>query len=282
MIEILGAAIFVLFVWWFSTGAVLHVSRVVREPIRGRTLALSSMVLLGSWAGLALTSSVLSVGSVVLSFCFVIGVWGWHEFMFLTGVITGERRERCPEGAQGFERFRYAFAVLSHHELTLLVSLLVIALVTWGGDNSYGLIAFVILWLMRLSAKFNLFFGVPHFGHELLPERLAYLCSYFRKRRVTAFYWWSLVISGLSAGTFVATLALAKDLGRPDTVGIVIVTSLLVLAMVEHAFMALPLQDTLLWRWAVPRAAAYRAGAAVPQPAGVRSSSGEGKGVSTC
>lgn len=268
MIEILAASVFVLFVWWFSTGAVLHVSRVVRKPDRGWSLAVSGIILVGSWAGLALTSSVLSIPSVVGSFCCVIGVWAWHEYMFLTGVITGNRRETCPEDAEGLQRFRYAFAVLRHHEIALLVSLIVVTLLTWGGDNPYGLVAFLILWVMRLSAKFNLFFGVPHFGHEMLPDKLAYLCSYFRKRRVTAFYWLSLLLSSVAVAGCVAMLVLTDGLTRPDVVGLVIVTSLLMLAIIEHAFMALPFKDTQLWRWAMATHAVEHAGEHASERAG--------------
>ena len=181
MIEIIGSVVFVTFAWWFSTGAVILLARLGREW-QTWTMAIAFLVLAGSLFGLYAASAATTTENVVIAFCCVIGIWAWHELTFLLGVITGPRREPCSGSAFGWSRFRQAFAVLRHHELALVGMLVVIIGLTWNGENKYGLAAFALLWVMRLSAKLNLYFGVPHFSVDLLPDRLAYLASYFRQR----------------------------------------------------------------------------------------------------
>jgi hypothetical protein len=48
---------------------------------------------------------------------------------------------------------------------------------------------------MRFSAKMNLFFGVPEVGEQYLPRHLAYLASYFKKGRLSPFFFVSVVAS---------------------------------------------------------------------------------------
>ena len=48
-----------------------------------------------------------------------------------------------------------------------------------AGTNRYGLWTFLVLWIMRQSAKLNLFFGVPNLGEQYLPAHLQEALSYF-------------------------------------------------------------------------------------------------------
>ena len=41
---------------------------------------------------------------------------------------------------------------------------------TWGGANQVGTWTFLVLWVMRLSAKLNVFLGVPNLT-ERVPAR---------------------------------------------------------------------------------------------------------------
>jgi putative photosynthetic complex assembly protein 2 len=41
--------------------------------------------------------------------------------------------------------------------------------------NQVGTGTFAVLWVMRISAKLNLFLGVRNLSEELLPPHLAYL-----------------------------------------------------------------------------------------------------------
>ncbi len=242
--------LFVVFVWWFTTGLVMLLGRL---PARTHpfSLAAATVMLLASLVGLTLSSAVVTTPNVVITFCCVVGIWAWHEMAFLFGYVTGTRVERCPEWASGWTRFRFAFAALSHHELALLATFIVVALLTWGGENLYGLGAFAILWLMRITAKLNLFLGVPHFSTDVLPMRLAYLASYFRKRQVRAFFLTTLLLSSSVAAYLIWLTVVTPDLGTADLVAMIMLISLLLLAILEHLFMAVPFADIALWRWAL-------------------------------
>ncbi|MDZ7599695.1 MAG: DUF3623 family protein [Desulfobacterales bacterium] len=52
----------------------------------------------------------------------------------------------------------------------------------WPRDaaNPFGLWTFAVLFFARVSAKLNLFFGVPRINTEFLPRPLAHLPSHFR------------------------------------------------------------------------------------------------------
>ena len=62
-----------------------------------------------------------------------------------------------------------------YHELALIV------LASWwwprrpGRANRVGLWTFMVLWVMRHSAKLNIFLGVRNLGENFLPPHLAYL-----------------------------------------------------------------------------------------------------------
>jgi putative photosynthetic complex assembly protein 2 len=75
-----------------------------------------------------------------------------------------------------------------------------------------------------------------------------YLGSYFRRRRINALLPLSLLAGGAVA---VALIAAALDAGGAERVGLLLVSSMLVLALLEHLLMVTPLPPTALWRWAL-------------------------------
>jgi putative photosynthetic complex assembly protein 2 len=112
-------------------------------------------------------------------------------------------------------------------------------------------LTFLILMVMRISAKLNIFLGVPHLPEAMLPERLSYLKSYFRTRRVNPLFPFSILVSTLAA-IFLGQRALQAE--GAEAVGAALLFALLLLAILEHLFMILPLPDAALWRWARPLA----------------------------
>ncbi len=250
MWQVAGSVLFVVFVWWFITGAVMLLGRLPRWT-HPWSLAAASVGLVASIVALTVASQETTVFNVVVTFSAVIGIWAWHEMAFLFGYVTGTREEECPEWASGWTRFRFAFAALSHHELALLATFVVVVVLTWGGENLYGVGAFLILWLMRITAKLNLFLGVPHFSEDILPTRLAYLSSYFRKRQVAGFFMGTLAGSSVVAGYLIWRIVTGVDLAAADLIGMIMLASLLLLAILEHVFMAVPFADIALWRWAL-------------------------------
>jgi len=180
-----------------------------------------------------------------LSFIGALAVWGWHELAFLTGAVAGTRRVPA-SGARGLARFREGTAAVIHHEIALAVTALLLISLSWGEPNQTGAAAFALLFALRLSAKLNIFLGVPNISDELLPAHLTYLKSYFGPPRFTP----------LLALSLAGSLALAAWLGQRATAsgeaGAALLFALAALGALEHLFLALPLRDGALWRWAIP------------------------------
>jgi putative photosynthetic complex assembly protein 2 len=105
---------------------------------------------------------------------------------------------------------------------------------------------------MRTSAKLNLFFGVRNLSEEFLPTHLAYLESFFKRRRMNAFFPFAVV------SAFVGLWLLVSYASHPlvtpsQVVGSVLVGTMLALAILEHLMLVLPLDTTALWRWAIKK-----------------------------
>ena len=239
-----------LFIWWFATGAILW--RVSRADHQGRDAHLWSVLLglpllLGGFAGLAATRDDATVQAVYIAFLSALAIWGWIELAFLSGIITGPNRQPCPDGTPLPRRLWRAVGTILWHEMALLAALMAIAQYTLGGENRFGLWTFALLLGARVSAKLNLFFGVPRIHTEFLPRPLAHLASHFRHARMNWVF--PLSILGL-AGVAACWLnqAMATD-AEGAFVGHVLLTTLTILALLEHGFMVLPLPDQKLWRW---------------------------------
>jgi putative photosynthetic complex assembly protein 2 len=243
------AALFVLALWWASTGAILWVDGLPKWTFRFSISAVSALALAGLW-GLWWSSHIESRWAAYLAFSCALAVWAWHELMFLLGIITGPRKDPCPPGARGWQRFRYATAAIIHHELALALTLLTIAALAWGAPNQVGTWTFLVLWIMRLSAKLNVFLGVRNLAEEFIPEHLRYLLSYFRKARLNPLMPVSLLLAGAVFVHLVGQVA-AADATSFVLVGRTLVATILGLALLEHLFLTLPVPDSLLWRWAM-------------------------------
>jgi len=107
---------------------------------------------------------------------------------------------------------------------------------------------FALLWFMRLSAKLNLFFGVPQNGAQYLPAHLAYLASYFRTRDMSL---WFVLSMGVAMGIWFWLVWLAQQGAVAITTGWVMLATLLGLAIVEHVIMIFPWPLERLWGWAM-------------------------------
>lgn len=246
MLDPLWAVLFVLLAWWLSTGVILLLDGLPQATFRLSLGGVGVLALAGLY-GLAHSSRIDSRAGAYLGFCSALAVWAWHELAFLLGVITGPRKAPCPPAARGLVRFRFATAALLYHELALLVTLLAVLALTRGAPNQVGAHCFVVLWVMRISAKLNVFLGVRNLATEFIPAHLGYLLSYFRKARMNPLMPVSLLLSGAVLLYLIRTPAAAGA----DAVGRTLVATLLGLAVLEHVFLVLPLPDALLWRWAL-------------------------------
>ena len=176
-------------------------------------------------------------------------IWGWHEMGFLMGFVAGPNRLPCPPGASGWTRLRLATATVIHHELAIAATALLLFALTWRQANQSAPLTFLLLFALRLSAKFNLYLGVPNLSDEVFPAHLAYLKSYFRTRAFNP-----LLPVSLLAAAALAWWAWEAAEAAPAQSGAAVTATLLAglaaLGLVEHLFLVLPLRDAKMWHWA--------------------------------
>lgn len=247
---------FAVFLWWFATGAILWLDQ---RPRASHGWSLAGMSLLGllGLVGVAGTAGSADPLAAYLAFLSALAVWGWHELAFLMGVLTGPVRGPCPPGAGHWTRFKGALGAIAYHEAALALTLPLILGLTWGQPNQVGAGAFVILFVMRISAKLNVFVGAPNLTEEFIPAHLSYLKSYFGRSEfnpllpvcvaVATIGAWRLGVGALSSGSSF------------EAVGYTLLLALLALAILEHLFLVLPVQDQALWRWALRSAREHSA-----------------------
>jgi len=244
-------------IWFVATGLIAWADNRERATF-------STSLLIGSVAGIAgllvilISSLSAQVWAVYLSFIGALMVWGWHELSFLTGASAGPRRGPADPALTGVARFRQAAATVMHHEVALAVTALLLISLSWNAPNQIGATVFVLMFGMRLISKINLFVGVPNSTSEMLPEQLAYLKTYFGPSRMTLLL--GLSIAAIAGATvWFAQVALAAPVGSAEMVAASLLTTLALLGVLEHLFLALPFRDGMLWGWAYPqRKAAVR------------------------
>lgn len=247
------AALTTLFLWWFSTGIILWRVRVAdngtaRDHLNSVILGLPLLVV-GVMAAQASLAD-LSVGGIYLAFLAALALWGWIELAFLSGIITGPNTQPCPPFAPQSDRFWRAVGTIVWHEALLVTTLTGLGVATIQAANPFAFGTFALLFVARISAKLNLFLGVPRINVQFLPKPLAHLASHFRVARITALFPVS-----VSALTVFSALLLERAINveHPGmSVGYSLLTCLCLLALLEHWFMVLPLPDEKLWRWMMP------------------------------
>lgn len=238
-------------IWFVATGLIAWADNRERATF-------SASLMIGRIAGIAglivilVASLSTEVWAVYLAFIGALMVWGWHELSFLTGASAGPRRGPSDPSLTGLARFRQAAATVMHHEVALAVTALLLISLSWNVPNQIGATVFVLMFAMRLISKINLFVGVPNSTSEMLPEQLAYLKTYFGRNRMTVLL--ALSILAIAAATlWFAGLALAAPMGGAEMVGASLLTTLALLGVLEHLFLALPFRDGMLWGWAYPQ-----------------------------
>ena len=251
MQSIAAACGFALLSWWLGTGAILWLVRLRASSFRW-SLLLASVALVLGLMGAAYSMRSSGSAAAYLAFASVILMWSWHELAFLTGWLTGPRRIALQAGARGGQRLLQSIQAVAYHELALLLNFVVLWALQMGEPNHVALCTFALLWCMRVSAKLNLFLGVPQTGAQYLPAHLSYLASYFKRAAVTPFFFLTLTGSAL---TLVWLIGQVHNGLVSATTGWVLLATLLGLAIVEHVLMAFPLSIEKLWGWAMSRAA---------------------------
>ena len=248
LFEIALPVLFVVSVWWASTGVIFYLNslREASYPWSVLGAAIASLVALMIFSASLDGGRTIDIG---LAFLSAIALWGFVEMTFLMGFVTGPRRTPCPPGAVGGQRFRYAFEAIAYHEIALLAMLIGLLWVSRGAVNTVAAGTFGILWLMRLSTKLNIFFGVPNAGADLLPARISYLKSYFRQAPASRFFLPAVTVA--MAGTvWLAQHAFVAPAGGVDRTAYTMLATLAALGVIEHWFLVLAIPTNTLWAWA--------------------------------
>lgn len=247
------ASLIALFVWWFSTGAILMaVKHADRSGPSARHITVACglpMIVLGAfgfWWSLDNTT----ILGVYVAFLSALGIWGWIELAFLTGTITGPNTHVLPPHVPEWERFIRAWGTLAYHEMLLVAALITMFLTGWGHENGFGMWTFAVLFFARVSAKLNLFLGVPRINVDFLPDALAHLPSHFRDRAMNWLFPVSVTALTFAAACWLERLWAAETPG--DVTGFALLAALTLLALLEHWVMVLPVPDEKLWRWMLP------------------------------
>lgn len=247
------AALMAVFLWWFFTGAILCRVRIADRT--GGDAHIWSVILafpfamIGLW-GLHDRADDPSAMAAGLAFFAALMVWGWIELAFLSGVVTGPYKGEALANPTPGRRFLAAWGTLAYHEILLLAALTLITYMTLGHANPFGLWTFAVLFFARVSAKLNLFFGVPRINTDFLPQPLAHLKSHFRQGPPSLFLPVSILVLAGVSGLWLWRLGEAATPGAQTGYALLAVLSLL--ALLEHLFMVVPLPDDKLWRWMLP------------------------------
>lgn len=233
----------VIAIWWIGTGVVLY----IQQRLSSTRLALGIALLAVSVVSLGILMSVsleISSWNAYAGFMAAVVLWGCIELSYYSGLVAGIHQQTCPQHCSTWRRFQLALGASLWHEISVLfIGMLVIAL-HWDAPNAAGLYTFLVLWTMRWSAKLNLFFGVPNFNTDWFPARLDYAHSYIRRAPVSVFY-----IVSVSIACVVAWRLLSTSIQQPAPHSLItgLPGVLLMLAILEHFFMALPIADAKLW-----------------------------------
>lgn len=260
-------ALSAIFLWWFSTGILMW--RVRRADNQGGDAHLWSVLLglpllFGGILGLGATADDTGAQGAYLAFLSALAVWAWAELAFLSGIIAGPNTRPCPPFTPLGERFLRAIGTILWHEALLVALLLYILTMQHDAANIFGLWTFAILFFARISAKLNLFFGVPRIHTEFLPRPLAHLSSHFLRAQMNWVF--PISVTALSYASYCWLERAGSATTDGALVGFTLLSALTLLALLEHWFMVVPLPDQKLWRWMLPEA---KPAAAAPARDGV-------------
>lgn len=238
--------------WWGSTALIARL--IVGHPQHySRLLQWFTLIGLAGLGGIVLLREVTTSGSAMASLVAALAVWSWIEVTFLTGRITGVAARTAPAtappSAGTLARATAAIAAILWHELLIIATVGVVALGTLGGANQLALLVILLLWLMRSSAKLNLFLGVRNLGAGFLPPHLRHLLEFMRQRRMNLLMPVSLLLGSALCVHF-AWLA-ATALSAHEAAAAAILATLAALATLEHLLMILPVPAEALWRWSL-------------------------------
>jgi putative photosynthetic complex assembly protein 2 len=233
----LAAIALVTVLWGVSTAVIFYLDSL---PIRtfGKSMAAATLLLVGCAVVIWILRDATSTSAIIASFTASLLAWGWTEMALYMGYVTGPRKTRCAHGCSGAKHFGHAISANLWHELTVIG----FAALIYLSGNVTALWCFMLLWLMHLSARLNVFLGVRNVSEEFVPEHMDILKGFLRRRSMNPLFPFSCV----------ALVALAVWLiVQPQDLSITMAATLVVIGLLEHALLMLPLPVERLWHWSL-------------------------------
>jgi putative photosynthetic complex assembly protein 2 len=228
---------FVVVLWGLSTAVIFYLDSLAPKTFRWSMAAATVVLMICAFAIVQLRSDN-STLAIAISFAAGLLAWGWTEMSLYMGFITGPRKHRCVDGCSGVKHFGHAVSANLWHELLVIG----FALLIWFSGNQTALWCFVMLWLMHLSARLNVFLGVRNVSAEFVPEHMDVLKGFLRRRNMNALFPFS--IFALTALTVYLAI-------QPQTFSITMAATLAAIGLLEHILLMLPLPIERLWHWSL-------------------------------
>ena len=241
---------YALCLWWFSTGLIFYLDQLPVRTFRWSMAGATGLLCLSLYV-IWYFSSDNSLLSVYASFTAGVLAWGWQEISLYTGFVTGPRKHRCAEGCSGWRHFGHAIGVNLWHEIAIILVAALIAALCWGSDNQWGLWSYLLLWIMHLSARLNVFLGVRNVSEEFVPPHMDVLRSFLTRKPMNLLFPFS--VTGGTIGAILLFQGAFSAATPAAMTGFVLLAALASLAVVEHWLLMLPLPVERLFRWSLPK-----------------------------
>lgn len=243
--------LFALFVWWSSTAAIFYLDTRPTHTFRWSFGAVTVLAAAAVW-GVMATSGHTGIADAYAGFAYGLIVWGWLETGFYMGYMIGPRRHAPAIRGTAWAHFSQAVGTTLYHELAAVALAAVLAAICWDMPDKLALWTFLLLWLMQLSAKLNVFLGVPNLAEEFLPQHLYFLRHYMARKAMNPVFPVSVTLATIVTTLFGFAAATAST--RYAAASFAMLASLAALAVLEHWLLVAPLRLDGLWRWALANA----------------------------
>jgi putative photosynthetic complex assembly protein 2 len=232
---LLAAIVFVVVLWGGSTAVIFYLDSL---PVRTFSISMAAATLLLAACGAVIWAlrSEFSHAALFASFAAALLTWGWTEMSLYMGYVTGPRKQRCAHGCHGAQHFGHAVMANLWHEIVVIL----FAGLIWLSGNQTALWCFVMLWLMHLSARLNVFLGVRNVSEEFVPDHMDVLKGFLRRRNMN-------VLFPFSCAALVGLIVYLVSL--PLSLSTTMAITLAAIGLFEHLLLMLPLPIEKLWLW---------------------------------
>jgi putative photosynthetic complex assembly protein 2 len=237
---------YALFLWWFCTGLIFYLDSLPARTFRWSMLG-ASAVLATALGAIWWLRGDTGIVATYLAFTAAVLAWGFQEISLYMGYITGPRKHRCQAGCSGWRHFRHAIEVNLWHELSIIAVALVIAWLVWDSQNLVAMWTYLLLWMMNLSARLNVFLGVRNVSEEFVPARMEVLKSFLNRKPMNLLF--PVSVTAATIGAVLLFLSAASAYTAHDVTSLSFLGAMMTLALVEHWFLMLPLPVEKLFRW---------------------------------